>query len=324
MRLLAAGQRPVSNVVDVSNYVMLEPGKPIHTFDAAAVHDRRILVRLARAGERLETLDHLVRELTTDTLIIADPEGPDRHRRGDGRRPVEIGTETRDVVIESAIFDPISIRRTAFRYALRSEASLRFEKGRAPARQLGADRTARLIREWAGGQVAIGAVDTDPAEPAPTLVAFRPLRIDWLTGTTSSAPEQADVRAGSASRQCRHRPARRSWWRRRSSRSRSTRDRDPPRHDPDLAARPRDRGRHRRRDRPRPWARTPSPPSCPTHRCRRTGTRRSRSATSCARRWRGRLPRGRHLRARVACDGRALRPIRRRRSQAKVPPAASG
>ena len=76
MRLLAAGQRPVSNVVDVSNYVMLELGKPIHTFDAAAVQDGRIVVRLAREGERLETLDHIVRELTPDTLIIADPSGP--------------------------------------------------------------------------------------------------------------------------------------------------------------------------------------------------------------------------------------------------------
>jgi phenylalanyl-tRNA synthetase beta chain len=194
MRLLAAGQRPVSNVVDVSNYVMLELGKPIHTFDAAAVHDGRILVRLARAGERLETLDHLVRELTPDTLIIADPEGPIGIAGVMGGAQSEIGTETRDVVIESAIFDPISIRRTAFRYALRSEASLRFEKGQEHRlAKLGADRTARLIREWAGGQVAIGAVDTDPAEPAPTLVAFRPLRIDRLIGTTSSAPEQADV-----------------------------------------------------------------------------------------------------------------------------------
>ena len=76
MRLIAAGQRPVSNVVDVSNYVMLELGKPIHTFDAAAVHDGRIVVRPARPGERLETLDHVDRELTPDTLLIADPEGP--------------------------------------------------------------------------------------------------------------------------------------------------------------------------------------------------------------------------------------------------------
>ena len=194
MRLLAAGQRPVSNVVDVSNYVMLELGKPIHTFDAAAVHDGRIIVRLAREGERLETLDHVVRELTPDTLIIADPSGPIGIAGVMGGAESEIGPATTDVVIESAIFDPISIRRTAFRYALRSEASLRFEKGQEHRlAKLGADRTARLITEWAGGQVAAGAVDTDPAEPAPSRVAFRPSRVDRLIGTASSSDEQVEV-----------------------------------------------------------------------------------------------------------------------------------
>jgi phenylalanyl-tRNA synthetase beta chain len=194
MRLLAAGQRPVSNVVDVSNYVMLELGKPIHTFDAAAVHDGRIVVRLAREGERLETLDHVVRELTPDTLIIADPSGPLGIAGVMGGAESEIGPDTRDVVIESAIFDPISIRRTAFRYALRSEASLRFEKGQEHRlAKLGADRTARLITEWAGGTVATGAVDTNPTEPPATRVAFRPARVDQLLGTASSSTDQAEI-----------------------------------------------------------------------------------------------------------------------------------
>jgi phenylalanyl-tRNA synthetase beta chain len=194
MRLLAAGQRPVSNVVDVSNYVMLELGKPIHTFDAAAVRDGRIVVRLAREGERLETLDHVDRELTPDTLIIADPSGPIGIAGVMGGAESEIGPDTRDVVIESAIFDPISIRRTAFRYALRSEASLRFEKGQEHRlAKLGADRTARLITEWAGGSVATGAVDTNPTEPPATRVAFRPARVDRLLGTASSATEQAEI-----------------------------------------------------------------------------------------------------------------------------------
>jgi phenylalanyl-tRNA synthetase beta chain len=194
MRLLAAGQRPVNNVVDVSNYVMLELGKPIHTFDATAVHDGRIIVRLARDGERFETLDHVVRELTTDTLLITDPQGPIGIAGVMGGVESEITDDTRDVVVESAIFDPISIRRTAFRYALRSEASLRFEKGQEHRlAKLGADRTARLIAEWAGGQVAMGAVDTDPTEPTPTRVAFRPSRVDRLIGTTTSSAEQAAV-----------------------------------------------------------------------------------------------------------------------------------
>ncbi len=191
MRLMAAGMRPISNVVDASNYVMLELGKPIHTFDAAAVADGRILVRLARPGERLETLDHVERELTPDTLLIADPAGPLAIAGVMGGAASEVGPETRDVIVESAIFDPVSIRRTAFRYALRSEASLRFEKGQETRlARLGADRTARLVREWAGGTVAAGRLDSSPGEPTEARVAFRPARVDRLLGASMTADEQ--------------------------------------------------------------------------------------------------------------------------------------
>ena len=196
MRLLAAGQRPISNVVDVSNYVMLELGKPIHTFDAAAIHPdaagrRTIVVRRATAGERLETLDHVQRELTADTLLIADLEGPLAVAGVMGGATSEVSDTTRDVVIESAIFDPVSIRRTAQRLALRSEASSRFEKGQEPRMaRLGADRTAQLIRAWAGGVVARGVVDTSPELPGPTRVAFRPARVNRLLGTDLSLDEQ--------------------------------------------------------------------------------------------------------------------------------------
>ena len=196
MRLIAAGQRPVSNVVDVSNYVMLELGKPIHTFDAAAVQDGTIVVRLARAGERLETLDHVVRDLTPHTLLIADPAGPLAIAGVMGGASSEISATTTDVIVESAIFDPISIRRTAFHFALRSEASLRFEKGQEHRlARLGADRTARLITEWAGGEVARGAIDTGPSEPETARVAFRPARVDRLLGTQLDADAQRELLA---------------------------------------------------------------------------------------------------------------------------------
>ena len=196
MRLLAAGQRPISNVVDASNYVMVELGKPIHTFDAAAVHDGRIIVRRATAGERLETLDHVVRELDPETLVIADPARPLGIAGIMGGAASEVGEGTTDVVIESAIFDPISIRRSAFRYALRSEASLRFEKGQeSRLARLGADRTARLIAEWAGGEVAPGVVDSNPVEPEPAHVAFRPARVNRLLGTSLASSEQRDLLA---------------------------------------------------------------------------------------------------------------------------------
>ena len=196
MRLLAAGIRPISNVVDASNYVMVELGKPIHTFDAAAVaRDGQgrasIQVRLATAGERLATLDHVDRELDAETLLIADPNGPLGIAGVMGGASSEVSDTTRDVIVESAIFDPVSIRRTAFRYALRSEASLRFEKGQEfRLARLGADRATRLILDWAGGTVARGAVDTNPSEPKPRKVAFRPERVDRLLGTALGAEAQ--------------------------------------------------------------------------------------------------------------------------------------
>ena len=196
VRLLAAGQRPISNVVDASNYVMLELGKPIHTFDAAAVHDGRIVVRRARAGERFETLDHVERELTDETLLIADPEGPIGIAGVMGGVASEISDATRDIVVESAIFDPVSIRRTAFRYALRSEASLRFEKGQEfRLARIGADRTAQLVAAWSGGTAAPGRVDSNPDEPEPPRVRFRPARVSRLTGLDIPAAEQVAVLA---------------------------------------------------------------------------------------------------------------------------------
>ena len=191
MRLIAAGMRPVSNVVDVSNYVMLELGKPVHTFDAAAIHEGRLVVRLAREGEHLETLDHVARDLDPETLLIADPAGPLAIAGVMGGAASEVSDATTDVVVESAIFDPVSIRRTAFRYGLRSEASLRFEKGQEHRlARLGADRSARLIGEWAGGTVASGVIDTNPGDPPPPRVAYRPARVDRLLGVAIPAEEQ--------------------------------------------------------------------------------------------------------------------------------------
>jgi phenylalanyl-tRNA synthetase beta chain len=195
MRLRAAGQRPISNVVDVSNYVMLELGKPIHTYDADGVAEqdgrRRIVVRRAAAGERLETIDHVARDLDPDTLLVADPRGPLGIAGIMGGAGSEVGAGTTRVIVESALFDPILIRRTGQRYGLRSEASLRFEKGQETRlARLGADRAARLVAEWAGGTVARGRIDTALAEPEPARVPFRPARVNRILGTTFSVDEQ--------------------------------------------------------------------------------------------------------------------------------------
>jgi phenylalanyl-tRNA synthetase beta chain len=195
-RLIAAGVRPISNVVDTSNYVMLELGKPVHTFDAAAVKDGRISVRLAQPGERLETLDHVQRELTTDTLLISGTKGPLALAGVMGGADSEIAEQTTDIIIESAIFDPVSVRRTAFRFGLRSEASLRFEKGQEyRMARLGADRTASLITRWAGGRAAVGAVDSNPDPPPAVRVPFRPWRIDRLLGEMVPVAEQRELLA---------------------------------------------------------------------------------------------------------------------------------
>ena len=200
-RLLAAGMRPVSNVVDATNFVMLELGKPTHAFDAGAVARdssgrAALVVRSARDGERLETLDHVARALTPETLLIADANGPLAIAGVMGGAASEVGASTEAVIIESAVFDPVSIRRTAFRYALRSEASLRFEKGQeSRLARIAADRVAELIVGWAGGRAASGRVDTASHEPGPARVGYRPARVDRLLGTDLGPDAQAALLA---------------------------------------------------------------------------------------------------------------------------------
>ena len=200
----------------------------------------------------------------------------------------EVGEGTTDVIVESAIFDPVSIRRTAFRYALRSEASLRFEKGQEwRLARLGADRTARLIAEWAGGEVAPGAVDTHPIDPPPPRVAFRPARVDRLLGTDARRPtSSAPCWRGSGSRRRRPRPGTRDRRRRRleAARRRARRRRGHRRDGPDLAARPAGRGRHHRGDHPGPRLRARPGDACRTRRCRPTGRSAGRPRRCSARR----------------------------------------
>ncbi len=196
LRLSAAGIRPVSNAVDASNYVMLELGKPIHVFDAASVSGGTIIVRPARDGEKLETLDHVVRSLTADALLIADAGGPIGIAGVMGGAGSEVGPETTAAMVESAIFDPVSIRRTAQRFGLRSEASLRFEKGQeSRLARLGADRTAQLLAKWAGGRPAVGAIDTNPVDESPTRVVYRPARVSRLLGQQIETQDMRDALA---------------------------------------------------------------------------------------------------------------------------------
>lgn len=166
-RLLAAGIRPVSATVDVTNYVMHELGQPLHAYDADAVPDGMLVVRRARAGEQLETIDHVARTLTPSVLVIADRERAIGLAGVMGGADTEVTHATQRVILESAIFHGPTIRNAARRLGLRSEASARHEKGvwwSLP--RLAADRAARLMTEICGARVARGIIDNDP-EPKP-------------------------------------------------------------------------------------------------------------------------------------------------------------
>ncbi len=166
-RLAAAGVRPISNVVDVTNYVMLEMGQPLHAFDLHKVKDRHILVRRAHAGETLTTLDGVERRLGPDMLLIADPTGGIGLAGVMGGANTEISDETTDILLEAANFNPINNRRTARALNLPTEASRRFEKGLPPELTVPAlRRSMSLMHQLAGGTVASGIIDVYP-EPLP-------------------------------------------------------------------------------------------------------------------------------------------------------------
>jgi phenylalanyl-tRNA synthetase beta chain len=181
-RLTYAGMRPISNIVDITNYVMLEWGQPLHAFDYDKLVQRAggktpiITVRPARKGEILTTLDNVKRELTPDNLVIADAAGPVAIAGVMGGADTEVSASTTNILLEAANFDFVSIRRTMKALNLPSEASVRFSKGIHPETvRPAAERAAELMRQHAGGIVAGGLVDTYPA-PAPPQVIELPKR----------------------------------------------------------------------------------------------------------------------------------------------------
>jgi phenylalanyl-tRNA synthetase beta chain len=191
-RLLQAGLRPISNIVDVTNYVMYETGQPLHAFDAAHVRDAAIVVRRAARGERLETLDGVERELEPGDLLIADPERALALAGVMGGARSEVSVDTQNVILESAYFAPASIAFTARRHLLRTEASARFERGTDPnGVAFAAARAAKLMAELTGATVAAQEVDSYPKPIRPWTVHLRPDRTSTLLGLPVTAEEQA-------------------------------------------------------------------------------------------------------------------------------------
>lgn len=192
-RLLAAGVRPISNMVDLTNYVMLEMNQPLHAFDLDRLAERTVVVRRSLSHERMTTLDDVDRALQPEQLIIADPEQGHCIAGVMGGSVSEVSSETRNIFLESAYFAPVCIRRTAGSLLMRTEASVRFSKaGIDPSGTTRAlDRLAHLVEELGYGTVAKGVLDEYPAAIQPRRIKARITRINALLGTKIPGAEMA-------------------------------------------------------------------------------------------------------------------------------------
>ncbi|MGI8505384.1 MAG: phenylalanine--tRNA ligase subunit beta [Solirubrobacteraceae bacterium] len=182
-RLMAAGQRPISNVVDITNYVMLLTGQPLHAFDLDRVAGGELTVRLAGAGEEIETLDGQTRRLDERMVLIADAQGPTSIAGLMGGARSEVGPNTTRVLMEAANWNGANIHRTSLELGLRSEASGRFEKQLQPEQAMEAQAVVtRLMVELCGARVRPGTIDIGGPGPAPRTIRLRDARVSGLLG----------------------------------------------------------------------------------------------------------------------------------------------
>jgi phenylalanyl-tRNA synthetase beta chain len=194
-RLVLAGMRPISNVVDVTNYVLLERGQPLHAFDRSRLAGPGIVVRLAEAGERMTTLDGVERELSPADLLICDARrGPQAIAGIMGGRTGEVSETTSEVLLESAFFEPTGIGKTSRRLGLRSESSARFERGTDPEGVLtGADRACELFAEVAAAEIAPDPLDEYPTPYERPHITLRTDRVNAILGTDLEPARVKDV-----------------------------------------------------------------------------------------------------------------------------------
>lgn len=193
-RLRAAGMRPINNIVDVTNYVMLELGQPMHAFDYNLLKHGHIIVRRVREGEKIITLDGAERALSPGMLAITDPSGPVAVAGVMGGQSTEVTENTVSILLESAFFNPVSIRRTSKALGLRSEASLRFEKGiDIGGCSRAADRAAQLIAEMGCGDAVAGRIDRLPEPISERSIRFRPSRASYVLGVDISGDTARDI-----------------------------------------------------------------------------------------------------------------------------------
>jgi phenylalanyl-tRNA synthetase beta chain len=191
---MAAGQRPISNVVDITNYVMLLTGQPLHAFDLDRVAGARLTVRRAREGEQVETLDGQVRTLDHDMVLIADAQGPTSIAGVMGGARSEVADDTTRVLMEAANWNGPNIHRTSQRLGLRSEASGRFEKQLQPEQAMAAQAVAtKLMIELCGARLAPGTVDIGGPGPAPPTIRLRDERVNGLLGAQIPRERSAEI-----------------------------------------------------------------------------------------------------------------------------------
>ena len=182
-RLIAGGMRPISNVVDITNYVMLEYGQPLHSFDYSQIKGKKIIVRRARNDEILYTLDGMERNLNPNMLVIADEKEPIALAGVMGGANTEVIDPTTSILLESANFNNISIRRTSIKLNLRSEASSRFERGLSPElAPIALRRATQLLLELAGGKAAKGIADVYPGKKEQKPVLLPKERVSRVLG----------------------------------------------------------------------------------------------------------------------------------------------
>lgn len=183
-RLQKAGMRPINNIVDITNYVMLETGQPLHAFDFNTLHGHKIIVRRPKDGEHMQTLDGVLRELDSSMLVIADADRPVALAGVMGGENTEVSDETKDILLESAYFEPTSIMRTSRNLGLLSESASRFEKGIDPNGTVyAADRATRFMQDLAGGSVDAGVIDVYPKVIEPKKLPLRTDRVNAILGT---------------------------------------------------------------------------------------------------------------------------------------------
>ncbi|MBU8879637.1 phenylalanine--tRNA ligase subunit beta [Bacillus sp. FJAT-29790] len=193
-RLMAAGIRPHNNVVDITNYILLEYGQPLHAFDYDRLGSKQILVRRAKDGEVIETLDDAKRTLTSDHLLITNGQEPVALAGVMGGANSEVQSDTKTVLLESAYFTGATVRKASKDHGLRSEASARFEKGVDPNRtRAAAERAAQLLAKYAGGDVLEGSVEADTLKVEPAVVSVTLEKINRVLGTEMVMTDVEDI-----------------------------------------------------------------------------------------------------------------------------------